>query len=129
MSEKREAEVLQMQTSEVTDNLQMLALACPELVGVWLSKLAQRIVALAKERAPIEHGPLRASIRWDALDSNTIIIYSLSAYAAAQHENLEYKHIKGGEAKFLESALVEVGTGSMPRELMLELIRRINSQL
>lgn len=82
----------------------------------------------SQERAPVESGDLRGSVSVEiddiviakgnkdgglstvaeAPENGTVGTVSYNTpYAADQHEHTEYDHPKGGQAKYLESVLVE----------------------
>ena len=74
-----------------------------------LEKGADIILADALEKVPKESGDLAASghIATDRGGDDTIGIEFSSVYAHWIHEHLGFKHPHGGQAKFLESAMVE----------------------
>ncbi len=60
----------------------------------------------ASKRAPVDTGDLRGS--GDVQIEGEVGTVSFNTpYAAAQHEHVEYNHPLGGQAKYLESVLVE----------------------
>lgn len=64
----------------------------------------------AQRRAPIEEGTLRGSADTDVDVVGDLITGEVSfneVYAARQHEELSWQHPKGGQAKYLESVLLE----------------------
>ncbi len=86
------------------------------------------VAAESQQRAPMDTGDLRGSVQVSVDDAlyakcnsesgispnNTPIeratvgtVSYNTPYAAAQHEHIEYDHPKGGQAKYLESVLVE----------------------
>lgn len=76
-----------------------------------LDRVAESVLGEAVRDAPVDEGTLRAS---GAVSSpyprppvgvlERIISFGL-VYAAVQHENLNYRHPKGGKAKYLEDAV------------------------
>lgn len=61
-------------------------------------------------RAPIDTGKLRESCVIDDSEENTVKVgYSpeVDDYSVVQHEHLEFKHPRGGEAKYLENPFNE----------------------
>jgi hypothetical protein len=81
----------------------------------------------AQRRAPVEEGTLRASgdLDVDVGPGGVIVTVAFNTvYAARQHEETEWEHPKGGEAKYLENPLRE----RLPRYTRLaelELARRL----
>lgn len=102
-----------------------------------IHEFALAVMGLAARRAPVDLGDLRGGFvvevngeRWahtesdgtgavrvvqDRMDvpedTDEIVVYigtSGIPYAARQHEELSYRHPKGGQAKYLESALNEL---------------------
>lgn len=101
-----------------------------------IHEFALAVMGLAARRAPIDVGDLRGSFvvevngdRWahtesdpsggvrvvmdrtDVPEDDQVVVYigtSGIPYAARQHEELTYRHPKGGQAKYLESALNEL---------------------
>lgn len=75
---------------------------------------AQEILRIAKERAPTS-GPDDDDPTHNLRELGSVedepwgyrIIFE-GPYAAAQHERLDYQHLHGGEAKYLEHALQDV---------------------
>ena len=71
-------------------------------------RAAASIQTLAVSRTPIEQGDLRASTTLRMVDeasaARTEITYNM-VYAARQHEEVGWNHPRGGQAKYLESAM------------------------
>ena len=64
----------------------------------------------AAEKAPVKEGHLRESVEVDVETKGSEIIGEIrftEKYAAKQHEHVQYRHPKGGEAKYLEKAALE----------------------
>lgn len=88
--------------------------------------LATAAVAVQREavaRTPVKDGDLRRSA------NNTVNGYALEAeisfdtpYAARQHEETGWNHPKGGQAKYLESALEDMTDKAM--QIVSTAIRR-----
>lgn len=72
-----------------------------------LAKGMEHIRAIAVERTPIETGHL-AGTATVHVEGDTASITYAGPYARYQHERLDLKH-ETGQAKFLESALMEAG--------------------
>ena len=72
---------------------------------------AKAILRDAVERVPKESGDLAKTghINRDRGGRNTVAIIFNGPYAAYQHEHLFFKHPHGGEAKYLEIALLFKG--------------------
>lgn len=97
----------------VIANLQALAARVPERVGQALYEEAGGISTVSQTRTPVDTGALRASHRVSQPETNgTEISVEISVggaaadYAVYVHERLDTHH-DVGQAKFLESALVE----------------------
>ncbi|GAA1769938.1 hypothetical protein [Nonomuraea bangladeshensis] len=73
-----------------------------------LKDAALHILQTANTRVPIQEGHLQNSGD-TAVDRNEMRAYVTynQPYAVAQHENLDWKHAPGREAKYLETALEE----------------------
>lgn len=70
-----------------------------------VTRLGEWTLSKAVPDAPIEHGDLRGSARLDVhRDGNSVeaILSFNEVYAARQHEELTWKHPRGGKAKYLE---------------------------
>jgi hypothetical protein len=72
---------------------------------------AELILTEARDRAPKESGDLAASgrVRKNRGGVNTAAVTFSGPYARWIHEHLWFKHPRGGEAKFLETALLWKG--------------------
>ena len=73
---------------------------------------AKAVLDDAKERVPKESGDLAASghISRDRGGKNTVGVIFRGPYARYIHEHLLFKHPRGGEAKYLESAMLFKGS-------------------
>lgn len=73
---------------------------------------AQVVLDDSNSRVPKESADLAStgSIRRDRGGDNTVAIVYTSVYAHWIHEHLFFKHPHGGEAKFLETAMVAKGS-------------------
>lgn len=85
-----------------------------------LREVAKAALRDSNERAPVEDGDLVKSGRVVVDDLTAQVSYS-SFYAPLQHENLDWKHPDGGEAKFLERAANAVDVEG----IMAERARRV----
>ncbi|GAB3081032.1 hypothetical protein GCM10027053_51980 [Intrasporangium mesophilum] len=72
---------------------------------------AKIILADSDKRVPKEHGRLVASgvVKRDRSGNNAVGIVYGGPYARWVHEHVHFKHPRGGQAKFLETALLEKG--------------------
>lgn len=57
-------------------------------------------------RTPLETGTLRNSAKVTAADGEAAVSYN-TPYAVKQHEEIGYAHPGGGQAKYLETAMVD----------------------
>lgn len=71
-----------------------------------LGKGASFILAQAIPRTPLRDGDLRSSGGTD-VDTDRASIYFDTEYAARQHEEIGWRHPKGGQAKYLENTMLE----------------------
>ena len=69
---------------------------------------AKAVLKQAKANAPKESSRLARSGRVEVAFKEVSVAFR-TPYAWIQHERLDYKHPKGGKAKYLESAVGEVG--------------------
>lgn len=76
---------------------------------------AKLILEDADRRVPKESGDLAAtgSVKEDRGGLNAVGITYTSVYARWVHEHLHFKHPAGGEAKFLETALLTKGEAAI----------------
>lgn len=82
----------------------------PEFVGAAMYKLAVTIIGRAIPRTPVEFGVLRASHYVGPPTGNPprVELGYGTVYAFRQHEELTWRHPRGGEAKYLEKAAQSV---------------------
>lgn len=71
-----------------------------------LGKGAAYLLAQAIPLTPIRDGPLRASGGTDVEDGRASVYFD-TPYAARQHEEVGWRHPKGGQAKYLETAVLQ----------------------
>lgn len=71
-----------------------------------LNIVAENVQAKAVPQTPILEGPLRASLTVAPATrvKNEAAVYTNLPYAVRQHEEMGYKHPRGGRAKYLERA-------------------------
>lgn len=75
-----------------------------------LKAIGEDMLGEAQRRAPVEEGTLRASGDLELDVAGPVMTATVSfntVYAARQHEELDWQHPKGGQAKYLESVLLE----------------------
>lgn len=68
--------------------------------------IGQDLLGKSVERAPVDQGDLRGS-GFSEVDGTVTTIGFTEPYALRQHEELQYTHPQGGEAKYLERPLNE----------------------
>ena len=76
---------------------------------------AEFILGESNKKVPHEYGDLERSGTADADKDGFTVSYG-TVYAVPQHENLDYNHSEGREAKYLENAVIN------NREDMLQLM-------
>ena len=105
--------------SQVRAELHRLAKAYPKAVGSAIYKLGVAILGDALPRTPVEYGVLRSSGYVSAPSgqgaSTSVETGYGTVYAVAQHENIHYRHPRGGEAKYLEHAVQAISPRALPR--------------
>lgn len=75
-----------------------------------LEVLMDHVLGRAVDLAPVEEGTLRGSADRDTtIAGNTIVVVGSfsTVYAARQHEELDWNHPRGGQAKYLEAPFKE----------------------
>jgi len=98
-----------MVDADITWHGQALTEAARAAGAAALTLAAARVQAVTIPRTPIETGDLRSSLTvvpatGADLESQ---VTTDSPYAVAQHENLHFQHPNGGQAKYLETALLD----------------------
>jgi hypothetical protein len=81
----------------------------PDLTGAitaGLREWAETIAADAAAKAPILTGDLRASVKTDVQGDQAAVGFT-DPVAVGAHENMQDRHPRGGQAKFLELAVQE----------------------
>lgn len=73
-----------------------------------LQDTAKKVLKVAKGLAPVEDGDLRKSGKVKADDLEVRVVFD-APHAWLQHERLDYQHPHGGQAKYLEAAVDQVG--------------------
>ena len=100
---------------ETLNNLQLLGVDVNKATARAVFATAQAIAHRADDLVPVDTGVLRSSQdvtrtkSFTQKDIRSVISYGgpSAPYAIVQHENLEYEHPKGGQAKFLEQPFLE----------------------
>lgn len=75
-----------------------------------LAAIGEDLLGEAQRRAPVEEGTLRGSGFSDLVRvprGADLYVGFATPYAARQHEEVEYRHPLGGQAKYLESVVLE----------------------
>lgn len=78
-----------------------------DATGRALFRAGEYVKGEAVNRTPIDEGTLRRSAAVKHVDEQTIQVGFHTPYAVKQHEELGYRHPKGGQAKYLESVLID----------------------
>jgi len=104
---------------QVRASIREMAKRYPRAMAGAVYKLGIAIFSDALPRVPVEFGVLRASgyvapPQGEGLEADVELGFG-TEYAVPQHERLDYKHPRGGEAKYLERAVSSVA----PRALSL----------
>lgn len=76
-----------------------------------LTAIGEDLLGRAQREAPVEEGTLRASGKSEVKETHNGIELEVTfstVYAARQHEEVTWKHPKGGKAKYLEDPLKEM---------------------
>ena len=73
-----------------------------------LQDTAKKVLKVAKGLAPVEDGDLRKSGKVRVDDLEVRVVFD-APHAWLQHERLDYQHPHGGQAKYLEAAVDQVG--------------------
>ncbi len=102
---------------KIRENILRLGKAYPAAMAAALYKLGVTILAEAVRRAPVEYGVLRSSAyasppQGEGVKANVEIGFG-TVYAVPQHERMDYRHPKGGEAKYLEKAIQQFAPTSL----------------
>lgn len=85
------------------------------LASEGLHRALEHTLGKAKELVPLEEGTLERSGRVDVDGLNGAISFD-TVYAVRQHEELDWKHLPGRQAKYLEQPM------NTEREVMLRLM-------
>lgn len=99
-----------------------VAAAAQQAATRGLIKGGEHLRGVSQQLAPIDEGTLRASAAVTVQSAARVAVSFNTPYAARQHEELGYRHPKGGQAKYLEDPLHS--EASTIRELVAAEIRR-----
>ena len=92
-----------MSGTELTWKGQRIRRAGVDAVKSGLRRAAEHLRGVSQQAAPVDEGTLRASAAVTVLDGGARVAVSYDTpYAARQHEELGWRHPKGGRAKYLE---------------------------
>ncbi|ADQ04404.1 hypothetical protein Calow_0836 [Caldicellulosiruptor owensensis OL] len=98
-------------TAELKWNGDKVSKAVEQAVKAALQKCAADLQRKSAERAPIDTGDLRSNCSVSPLKREGAKFYHTVGYnlpyAIVQHERLDFRHPKGGEAKYLEKPFNE----------------------
>lgn len=86
--------------------------AVQEAAMAGLEEVAEQVLEEAKRRVPVDDGVLKRSGKIVRGDLEVTVKFT-APHAHLQHENLEYQHPNGGQAKFLEGPALEANVGSI----------------
>lgn len=100
-------------------NLQRLGKQYPEAMAAALYKLGVVILSNSLPRVPVEYAVLRTSgyvspPEGKGIKADVEVGFG-TTYAVPQHERTDYKHPRGGEAKYLEKAINAVAPSSLQK--------------
>lgn len=101
---KRNFEVLGVSdaVSELNKRISKVKLYTPQA----MRDIGQDLLGKSVERAPVDEGDLRGS-GFSEVDGLTTTVGFTAVYALRQHEETQYNHPQGGEAKYLENPMNE----------------------
>lgn len=92
-----------MSSAELTWNGGRVSRAAALAAEVGLRHAAEHLRGVSQQATPVDEGTLRASAAVTVLDGGTRVAVSYNTpYAARQHEELGWRHPRGGRAKYLE---------------------------
>lgn len=106
-------------TEDVRKAVKEVAKKYPQAMAAAIYKLGVAILSDSLPRVPREFGVLRASgyvapPTGQGLNADVQLGYG-TVYAVPQHERLDYRHPRGGEAKYLENAINAVAPSALPK--------------
>jgi len=88
-------------SKELNDLLKGIPKRAKDAVRSELKEVMKDLKGKSQDLAPVETGDLKGSAYTDLDDLQGEVGFT-EPYALRQHEELEYKHPKGGQAKYLE---------------------------
>lgn len=102
---------------EIRQRIKELGKRYPKAMAAAVYKLGVAIMSNALPRVPVEYGVLRASgyvapPTGEGVDADVELGFG-TVYAVPQHERLDYKHPRGGEAKYLEKAVDQLAPNAL----------------
>lgn len=77
-----------------------------------LTQTAREVLKASQALVPVDDGTLRKSGRVIISGLDVAVRYS-AGHAWLQHERLDWQHLDGGQAKYLDAALDQVGVAGM----------------
>jgi hypothetical protein len=89
---------------EVIKELNRRAQAIQNATEQSLQEVALDVIGKARELAPLDTGDLRGS-GYAKVEGLNVELGFTAPYALIQHERLDFKHPRGGQAKYLEQPL------------------------
>lgn len=109
--------------------LKELAKRYPDATGAALYQEGMALWNTSVKRTPVEYGVLRNSayVAPPTKRGSSDIVVEVgfgTEYAIPQHERLDYRHPRGGQAKYLASAINEAKPGALER-----LAKRVRSNV
>lgn len=79
-----------------------------QVLPLWAAAVAEDLTGKAQREAPVDEGTLKGSITNEVKmtpEGVEIVVSANTVYAARQHEEVTWKHPKGGKAKYLADPL------------------------
>lgn len=87
-----------------------------------MRKAGREVLKRARELSPSDTGESDKS-GFVAIDDLTVQVGFTSFVSLLQHENLDFQHPQGGQAKFLEAAADEIDIGAIAAAVIQEAFR------
>ena len=102
---------------EIRQRINELGKRYPKAMAAAVYKLGVAIMGNALPRVPVEFGALRASgyvapPEGEGAEADVELGFG-TVYAVPQHERTDYKHPRGGEAKYLEKAVDQLAPNAL----------------
>lgn len=110
---------------QITVSLDKLAAGTRGQIAGGLQLAAEHILARATDLVPIEEGTLQRSgtVSIDAMGTTAAVSYD-TPYAVRQHEELDWHHDEGRQAKYLEGPMNDPQTQQDCRQILAQTIGR-----